>query len=530
MLEQNLVLPNLIADLAERLGDQPAVIDVTGPAITYRELNDEVLRWAAAYQRVGLGAGETVVTMLPNSLEAYYAWLGAAWLGAIEVPANNMYRGMMLRYLIENSEAETVLLAERFVDRLAEVAGELTRLKRVIVPDATGDLPDLPFEVIRGDGFLGGVEPARDLPRRDAHDVMAIIYTSGTTGPSKGVLVPWGELYWFANSMGDILSPGDRYYSPYPAFHVSGKSALYQTASTDSTLVIREMFSATGFWDDIRDNEITVLALLGPLAQILLQMPADPRDADNKVRSMACGPVIPQIEEFKERFGIERHTTGFGMTEAGIPITAGWNPPNTKTCGKPREGRPGYEVRVVDEYDHPVPPGTVGELIVRCSEPWCMNLGYWKMPDKTAEAWRNGWFHTGDAFMVDEDGWMYFVDRIKDAIRRRGENISSFEVEGLVNQHPAVQESAAIGVPSELGEDDVKVHVVLKPDQSLTAPELAEFLEPIMPKFMLPRYIEFVSELPKTDATFRTQKVKLREQAFNDNTWDREKAKAEARA
>ena len=150
-----------------------------------------------------------------------------------------------------------------------------------------------------------------------------------------------------------------------------------------------------------------------------------------------------------------------------------------------------------------------------------MNLGYWKMPDKTVEAWRNGWFHTGDAFMVDADGWMYFVDRMKDSIRRRGENISSFEVEAIVNQHPAVQESAAIGVPAELGEDDVKIHVVLKPGESLTPSALIEYLEPRMPSFMLPRYIEFVTEFPKTDATFRTQKVKLREQAFNPNTWSR---------
>jgi crotonobetaine/carnitine-CoA ligase len=266
---------------------------------------------------------------------------------------------------------------------------------------------------------------------------------------------------------------------------------------------------------------VNVVALLGPLAQILLQMPPSADDTDHQARSMACGPVIPQIEEFKTRFGIERHTTAFGMTEAGIPIVAGWNPPNTKTCGRPRPGRPGYEVRVVDEHDEPVAPGDVGELIVRCSEPWCMNIGYWKMPDKTAEAWRNGWYHTGDAFIVDDDGWMYFVDRIKDAIRRRGENISSFEVEALVNQHPAVQESAAIGVPSEVGEDDVKIHVVVKPDEELTPEALLEFLIPRMPRFMVPRYVELVAELPKTDATFRTQKVKLRERALNDATWDR---------
>ncbi|HEX9681640.1 MAG TPA: AMP-binding protein [Acidimicrobiales bacterium] len=527
MLDRNQVLPYAIADLAQRAGATTAVLDVTGPTVTYAELHDTILGWAAAYRRAGIDEGQTVVTMLPNSLEAYYAWLGVAWLRAIEVPANNMYLGTMLKYLVENSEAETVLLASRFVDRLAAVSADLPRLKRVIVPDATAadPLPDLPCEVIRGDEFLGGVEPATDLEGPSHRDTMAIIYTSGTTGPSKGVLVPWAELYWFSTGMpDDMTSPGDRYYSPYPAFHISGKAALYVTALSEATLVIREMFSATEFWDDVRKHNITVLALLGPLMSILMQMPERDDDADNAVHSVGGGPIIPEIEEFKRRFGIPRHTTGFGMTETGIPITAGWNPPNFRTCGRPREGRPGYEIRVVDEHGEPVRPGEVGELIVRCSEPWCMNLGYWKMPDKTAEAWRHGWFHTGDAFKVDDDGWLYFVDRIKDAIRRRGENISSFEVEAHINQHPAVQESAAVGVPSDLGEDDVKISVVVKPTEELTGEELIEFLIPRMPRFMVPRYVEIVTELPKTEATFRTQKVRLREQALNDNTWDREQA------
>ncbi len=178
----------------------------------------------------------------------------------------------------------------------------------------------------------------------------------------------------------------------------------------------------------------------------------------------------------------------------------------------------------MNEHDEPLPIGTVGEFIVRAADPWVINAGYWKMPEKTAEAWRNGWFHTGDAFREDEDGNFYFVDRMKDAIRRRGENISSFEVEAGVNSHPAVQESAVIGVPSELGEEDVKAIVVLLPDQSLEPRDLIEFLIPRMPRFMIPRYIEIVEALPKTDATFRTQKVKLRENALNEQTWDREKA------
>jgi crotonobetaine/carnitine-CoA ligase len=182
-------------------------------------------------------------------------------------------------------------------------------------------------------------------------------------------------------------------------------------------------------------------------------------------------------------------------------------------------------VRIVDEHDIEVPAGVVGELIVRTRVPWTVNAGYLGMPEQTAEAWRNGWFHTGDAFRYDEDGNFYFVDRIKDSIRRRGENISSFEVEAYVNEHPAVLESAAIAVPSEHGEDEVKVCVVLKPDGILEPEELIEHLIPRMPRFMVPRYVELVDALPKTEATQRVQKVLLREEPLNDKTWDREKAR-----
>ena len=213
------------------------------------------------------------------------------------------------------------------------------------------------------------------------------------------------------------------------------------------------------------------------------------------------------------------------MTEIGAVLrTKNYTHGDWRSCGQMREGRPGYVLRVVDDNDEEVATGEVGELIVRCEEPWCMNVGYYGMPEKTAESWRNGWFHTGDGFKVDCDGNFFFVDRLKDAIRRRGENISSFEVEGYVNEHPDVAETAAIGVPSELTEDEVKVLVVRKPESTLTEQELVEYLIPKMPRFMVPRYVEFVDGLPKTEATSRTQKVKLRENAINEKTWDREAA------
>jgi carnitine-CoA ligase len=288
--------------------------------------------------------------------------------------------------------------------------------------------------------------------------------------------------------------------------------------------VIREQFSIEHFWDDVRSFGITGAGLVGPIAAFLLLQSERPDDADTPLRHVIMGPLVPQVDEFAARFGVEV-ATAYGMTEIGVPFASdGYDLPNSTSCGKLRRGWAGYEANVVDQHDQPLGPSEVGELVVRTREPWVLNQGYFGMPEVTAQAWRNGWFHTGDAFRYDEDGNYYFVDRLKDAIRRRGENISSFEVEALVVQHPDVSEVAAVAAPSEFSEDEVKVCVVVREGAELTHSELLDFLEPLMPRFMRPRYVEFVASLPKTDGTMRTQKAKLREQALNGRTWDREAA------
>jgi crotonobetaine/carnitine-CoA ligase len=523
MLDRMQVLPHLLARHAEEVPDRVAMLDVDGRQATYRELQDTYRTWSDALRRVGVGPGDRVVTMLPNSFVAFEAWLGVAWLGAVEVPVNNAYLGDMLRYLVNDSQASTIVIARRFVDRLASVADSLAHLRTVVVPDsAPGDepLPELPFTVLDGERFFTGATPAEDLEGPAHHDIAAIIYTSGTTGPSKGVLVPWAELYEFASMPPDGMIEDDGgYYTVYPAFHVSGKSALYTAARYRAHIVIREVFSLTEFWSDIRRFDIKAAGLVGPMAALLMLAPPDPADADTPLEKVYMGPLIPEVEAFKARFGVVVGS-GFGMTEIGVPLsTDGFNLANATSCGRVR---PGYQVRIVDEHDEEVPVGIVGELVVRADEPWVITPGYLNQPERTAEAWRNGWFHTGDAFRRDGDGNHYFVDRLKDAIRRRGENVSSFEVEAAVNQHPAVQESAAVAVPSELGEDDIKVLVVVAAGAALDPPDLLDFLEPRMPRFMLPRYVEVVGALPKTEATFRTRKVELRAAGLNDATWDRE--------
>jgi len=525
MLERRLVLPHLIAEHVASTPERLAMVDVEGRTATYRELQDGYRTWADAFRRLDVEAGEPVLTMLPNSFESYVAWLGVAWLRALEVPTNNMYRGDMLRYLVDNSTARVLVIARRYLDRLAEVAGDLRGVETVVVPDLDEDPPDLPFDVLGPDRFFAGAIPADDLEGPAHHDLAAMIYTSGTTGPSKGVLVPWAELYEFVHLPPDgMIEDGGAYYTMFPAFHVSGKASLYMSARYHGHLVIRESFSLTEFWNDIRDHDVRAAGLVGPMAALLLLAPPRPDDADTPLEKVFMGPLVPQLDEFRTRFGVEVGT-GFGMTEIGAPLGSdGFDLANDTSCGRPRKGPPHYEVRVVDEHDEEVAPGVVGELVVRAGEPWVINAGYWRMPERTAEAWRNGWFHTGDAFRYDEEGNFYFVDRLKDAIRRRGENISSFEVEAGVNQHPAVQESAAIGVPSELGEDDVKVVVVPAAGAELDPADLVTWLAGRMPHFMIPRYVELADELPKTDATLRTRKVALREDPLNERTWDREAA------
>ncbi len=525
MLERDHVLPHLLARLADEQPDAIAMQDVAGRELTRRELHEENLRWADAFRRAGVAPGEHVVTMLPNSFEAFHAWLGLTWLGAIEVPANNMYRGQMLRYLIDNSEATTLVLSERFVPQLAEVAADLGALSTVVVLDADTAPVGLAGRVLTGAEFFADATPATDFAGPDYWDIAAIIYTSGTTGPSKGVLMPWGTLWSFVSvAPRDFVAPGEGFYAMYPAFHVSGKSMLYQAALFEARMVVREQFSIEHFWDDVRAFGITGAGLVGPIAAFLLLQPEQPGDADTPLRHVMMGPLVPEVDQFKERFGVEVGT-GYGMTEiGGAFVSDGYALANSTSCGRLCSGWAGYEVQIVDEHDQPLGPDEVGELIVRTREPWVLNQGYFGMPEVTAQAWRNGWFHTGDAFRYDVEGNYYFVDRIKDAIRRRGENISSFEVEALVAQHPDVAEAAALGVPSEYSEDEVKVCVVLRDGAEVTHGELIEFLVPRMPKFMVPRYVEFVASLPKTEATMRTQKVKLRERALSEATWDREAA------
>jgi crotonobetaine/carnitine-CoA ligase len=259
------------------------------------------------------------------------------------------------------------------------------------------------------------------------------------------------------------------------------------------------------------------------MTALLHSAPPSPDDADNPLRDVILGPMIPEIDDFERRFAV-RTATCYGQTEVGVPISTGWDHGPWANCGRRRTDYPWPDALVVNEYDEPLPAGEVGELVVRSAEPWALNVGYYKMPEQTVEAWRNGWFHTGDAFRVDEDGWYYFVDRLRDAIRRRGENISSFEVETHVCEYDDVLECAAVGVPAVHGEDDVLVAVIVRDASRFDPAALVAFLEPRMPRFMVPRYVEVVEDLPRTEASMRVRKHEIRARGVTSSTYDRERS------
>jgi crotonobetaine/carnitine-CoA ligase len=512
-------VPRLLADLAEATPDATALVAAeTGQRQTVEEFAEATRVWARRFAGVGVDPGDTVVTMIGPSFAAYHAWLGLAALGAVEVPVNPQLRGRTLAYLLRHSEAAVAVVERRYLDEVAAVAGDLEQLRAVVVLD--DDSTDVyPFRLVGGAEFAAGETPVATRTG-ERHDTSCVIYTSGTTGPPKGVVIPWGWMNQPPGYLPARIEPGGSRYSFLSPAHMSGKGALNQALVERRPLVLRSGFSVRAFWEDIRTHDCRVSQLFPPSIKYLLSAASAPEDRDVPLQHVWTAPVIPETVEFMKRFDVAV-TTGFGSTEIGGAIArVDVDGTDLACCGRQAVDPRGYEVRVVDEHDREVPPGEVGELVVRTSIPWSITTGYHRDPAATAEAWRNGWFHTGDAMRCSPDGDLYFIDRFKDYIRRRGENVSSFEVEGYALDHPAVEEAAAIGVPADDGEQDVKVVVVLREPVALE--ELGEWLAARMPGFMAPRYLEAVDSLPRTPATDRVQKSVLRARPAGGEVWDRE--------
>lgn len=523
MISNNISLLEAVATTSERLPDKTFLQEVDGDSISYRDFHLRALRWAGALEAAGVQPGDRVATMLMNCIDGFVFWAALSWVRAIDTAVSVDYRGSLLAHVLNLSGAAILFTESNTLDALATCADELNHLRVIVLRDSTPESlakgRNLGFQLYPQEEFLSQGTALKEptLPR--PWDITAVIFTSGTTGPSKGSLVPWRQLATARVGPRSGVVESDVLYHTGSPSHMIGRYLALGVAEVGASLVLKRSFKTQDFWHDVDKYGCTFTSLVGAMSHFLISQPPSDSDAQHSLRAVGMTPVHPRYLDFRRRFRVEI-ATSYGMTECLGPFsTHEYGIEDPSSCGRLRIGWPFFEARLVDENDEEVPTGQVGELIVRTGVPWAMTAGYLGMPERTAEAWRNGWFHTGDAFRRDEKGLYFFTDRLKDAIRRRGENISSFEVEIEVNKHPAVAESAAIAVPADNLEDEIKVFVVAREGQSLDPEDLIRFLTGRMARYMIPRYVEIVSDFPKTH-TLRVKKAELRARPAGE-TWDR---------
>ncbi|MFS0736848.1 AMP-binding protein [Sphingomonas sp. 1P06PA] len=500
----------------------------TGETLSYEQIDTLTNRIANGLSSLGVGKGAMVGLLLPNCLEFIQAWFALAKLGAVEVAISDAYKGRFLAHPLQLSSAGILVSTADLAARLVEIEDDLPLLHTIVLVEAGSPVSAPSFARIRTIGFDAIVSDDASDPgvTITPSDPAAVLMTSGTTGVSKGVLMPHSQFYFFAEEDVQLtrLGPDDVYMTAFPLFHGNAQFlTVYPALIAGARVVLYPKFSASQWASRARTSGATVTNLLGATMAFILAQPPSNDDRTHKVRTIYAAPLAPELgRRFTERFGVSDYVDGFGQTEiSNVFMTP---------LGAPRpDGASGvlvdqwFEVRLADpETGLDVPEGQSGELLVRPKAPGIICSEYLGMPEKTVEAWRDLWFHTGDGLRRDADGWYYFVDRVKDALRRRGENISSFEVEAGVRAHPAVAECAVVGVRADeaAGEDEVMAFVVLKPGASVAQAELIANCERQLPAFMVPRYIEYIDALPQT-ATEKVRKKELRERGIGAGTWDR---------
>jgi crotonobetaine/carnitine-CoA ligase len=501
-------------------------LDFSGDTYTYARMAREVERFARGLHALGIAPGDRVVSVLENGPRAIIAWYATNRLGAIYVPINTAYKGEYLRHQIGDSGARIVVCEADYLADVLAVAAELPAVERIVHTGeprsvAGGDKPVSAFEE---HCLEEGEAPCAEVV---ASDLAMLLYTSGTTGLSKGCMVSHNYLCDVSRRYCETIgrTPEDMLWLPMPLFHITGISAAILTMQLHSSAAFARKFSLSNMWPDIERTGASFVILLGTMALMVANAPDSPESVRCKgqVRTLIGIPMNDALAEvWRERFGVQWCSGKiYGSTEVGQALNARYDDdlPDS-SCGRVNDT---FDVRIFDENDNEVSAGTVGEIVVRPKKPDVMFSGYWNNPAATAKSWRNLWHHMGDNARVDEAGNFFFVDRSKDVIRRRGENISSFEMEGIFNRHSAIAEIAIHAVPSEYMEDDVKATIVLRPGAALTAAGLIEWAVSRVPRFALPRYVEFVDELPK-NASGRVLKFQLREKGVTAATWDRDKA------
>jgi len=515
------------ATFAAAVRDAPdrLYLEFSGEAYSYARMAEEVQRFARGLHALGIRQGDRVVGLFDNCPEAVIAWYASNRLGAVWVPINTAYMGEYLRHQASDSGAKVIVCDGELLDEVLAVAGELPDLERILHTGAARDVaarvPVSPMDSHRLD--------TGDLPEVEVSpsDLAMLLYTSGTTGLSKGCMVSHNYMCDVARRYCETIGrlPEDMVWLPMPLFHITGISMAILTMQLRSSAAYARKFSLSNLWPEIERTQATFVVLLGTMALMVANAPDTEESlrCKGQLRTLIGIPMNEHVASiWKERFGLTWCSGKiYGSTEAGQALNTRYDEvlPDG-SCGRVNDT---FDVRIVDGNDKEVPVGEVGEIVVRPKKPDVMFSGYWNNPEATVKSWRNLWHHMGDNGRKDEDGNFFFVDRSKDVIRRRGENISSFEMEAVFNQHPAIAEAALHAVPSEYMEDDVKATVVLREGAVLTGAELIAWATPRIPRFALPRYVEFLGELPK-NASGRVLKFQLREKGVTASTWDRENA------
>ena len=489
-------------------------------------------------RRHGVQRGERVALISSNRVELLDLILGCAWIGAIAVPINTAARGDQLHHILINSQAGLLVLEASFLAQV-QALPSTADLRQIWVLDPAGStgsesarsapVGSVPVEPVLVEPVPVGSVPVGPVPDDDEPvepaalmpgDTAMILYTSGTTGVSKGVLCPHGQFYWWGRNATQHLGlrGSDVLHTCLPLFHTNALNAFSQALVSGAEYVIGPRFSASRFWSDVAETGATFTYLLGAMISMLAGRPPGEHDRSHAVTA-ALSPATPAelLAPFAERFGVVL-LDGYGSTETNLAISATRIEQRPGFMGRLHEG---FSARIVDQFGLEVPPGTPGELLLRTDQPFGFASGYFRMPEVTVAAWQDLWFHTGDRVVIGADGWIRFVDRIKDVIRRRGENISSVEVEQVLAQHPDVREVAVYAVDSELGEDEVMAAIVPVPGRRVDFADLAAFCEPRLAYFAIPRFVMVCAALPLTE-NGKVRKAALREWGTARADWDRE--------
>jgi crotonobetaine/carnitine-CoA ligase len=499
---------------------------------TYSECFAASSQLARGLLAAGVRRNDTVVVMAPNCLTTIHAWLGVNLAGATEVAINTAYRARLLEHAVNICGARVMIAAAEFLPVLYESEDALPHLEQIICFDAPGAAPLAALPAFRRIAVVPlGEVLARasdaELPAVRTSDIASVIYTSGTTGPAKGIMMPHAQVCGLARQSIDglRLDGTDAFYCFHPLFHMAGKfMAVFATLMVGGRVILDRTFKADLWVDRVRAYGATVGLAHGPMVEMIHAQPERREDREHNVRRLLTAPFPKAIaHQFEARFGLKGIEV-WGMTEINIGTWRPYDDPlRPGSCG--RISDEWVELRVVDpETDEELPAGQAGELVVRPKKPFVFMAGYIGMPEKTLQAWRNLWFHTGDIGYFDNDGYGYFVDRLGDRIRRRAENISSYDIEAAAAAHPAVAEAAAVGVASEFeADDEIKICLVAKPGMTIAPEDMLRYLAGVLPHYMVPRYIEFMPALPRTP-TNKIKKAELRGRGATPDTWDRKQA------